>query len=175
MLLPVARCLCIPSSWLVFRLIFLCRPYVGPSAERITGLIVTGLIVPANSNLVPRDSACTLSACLLRFSFFSFGCFLCIFFPFLLRAFVFPLVFFRCTSTYHGFVPGIVWLQEIRDVIPQLVGTVPFAYWYYGAPNSYLLFFFHQEDFSLFCDHGPDLGEIELMWEHHLRNIVKDG
>ena len=42
---------------------------------------------------------------------------------------------------YHGFVRGIVWLQVIRDGIPQLVSIVPFAYyWYYvGAPTSYYI------------------------------------
>ena len=33
--------------------------------------------------------------------------------------------------------------------------------------TSTYLFFSHQKWFGLFCDHGPELREIDLIWEHH--------
>ena len=45
-------------SFPVFRLVLTCRPSVGPSPGHIIGLIV-----PANTTLSPRDSACALCAC----------------------------------------------------------------------------------------------------------------
>ena len=61
----VFSALSLPSfSFLVFRLVLTCRPSVGPSTGRIMGLIV-----PANSNLVPSGFGCALSACSFRFRF----------------------------------------------------------------------------------------------------------
>ena len=89
-------CLSLPTFCrLVFRLVFLWSPHVGPSARRIIGLIV-----PANSNLVLG----TQGACLIRFLF----CFsLSFFFPFLfvcVCVFVFPFLFlfFECTNNTMG-------------------------------------------------------------------------
>ena len=104
---------------------------------------------------------------LVCFAFFSFP-FLCIFLssPYSCFSFSFSSLFGR-TSTYHGFVPGIIWMQVIRDGIPQLVSIVLFAYsWYYiGAPTSYILVCFSpiKNVSACFCDHGPDFREIELM------------
>ena len=44
---------------------------------------------------------------------------------------------------YHGYVPGVIWLQVIRDGMPQLVSNVSLADWYDTAvcTNLYLFFF----------------------------------
>ena len=64
----------------------------------------------------------------------------------------------------HGYVPGDVWLQVIRDGIPQLVSTVYLTGWYVNAARtiSYFLVFSHRDAYcySPFCDHGQDLREV---------------
>ena len=59
--------------------------------------------------------------------------------------FFFFLFFFFSGVPVHtmdGFVSGTIWLQVIRDGIPQLVisSIVPFAYYgyYVGTPTSYI-------------------------------------
>ena len=114
------RCyfLCLPC----FRLTLSCRRPVGPSTGHAIGLIVT-----ANSNVVPSG----LGLCPERmhddfdFNLIYFGSFLFSFsFPFCCSAFhpSFGLLFRVCVSIHDGYVPGIIWLQVIRDgVKPQLV------------------------------------------------------
>ena len=74
-----------------FRLLFSWRPCLGPSAAHIISYI--GLIVPAKQQRCPGDSACAMSACLIRFSFFFFVLF---YFAFLLSlsALFFVFLFF---------------------------------------------------------------------------------
>ena len=65
--------------------------------------------------------------------FFSFvGLFVCLFVCLFCFCFVFvffyplpvssPFLFFR---VYIYYVPGVIWLQMVRDGVPQLVSTVP--------------------------------------------------
>ena len=83
----------LPSSCLVVRLVFSCRPSVGPS----TGHII-GLMVPANSNLVPLGHG------LRPERMFAFVSFSLLFLSFLLFSFliislflfILILVFFGC-------------------------------------------------------------------------------
>ena len=53
---------------------------------------------------------------------------------------------------YHGYVPGVIWLQVVRgSTIPQLVSTVSPTDWYDTAVRtiSYLLAFSHRAVFLL--------------------------
>ena len=84
------------------------------------------LKLPANINLVPSglglrpEQTCVLVSVL--FSFIS-----CTLSSFLFIS-SFPLfsIFFRVyVRIYHGYVPVMIWLQVIRDGVPQLVSTVP--------------------------------------------------
>ena len=95
------------ASCLVFHLVFLCRPYAGPPAGHILGLIV-----PEAINIAPRDWACALSSWLLNFhylpfflvfflSFFSFSspfCFFLFFHPFSCCVHLFILFYFSICS-----------------------------------------------------------------------------
>ena len=63
---------------------------------------------------------------------------------------------------YHGYVPGIIWLQVVRDGIPQLVGTFPLST---GTAVHVLCCIFLLPSietllFSLFCDHWLDFREM---------------
>ena len=79
----------------------------------------------------PPDSACALSACLLRFSSVFFLFFFLYFFllfifsvPSSCFSFSFSSSFFRVYIKYDGYVPGVTRLQVVRVGIPQLVTTV---------------------------------------------------
>ena len=104
---------CLASVWSL-----LCRPSVGSS----TGHII-GVIVPANSNLIPSGHSLRPERMLILFPasffFFNFASFLFLFLPFCP-----PSLHFACVCIYHGYVPGTISLQLIRDAIPQLVSTV---------------------------------------------------
>ena len=86
----------------------------------------------------PRDSACALSACLLRFSFFLSFFLFCFFNPLCVFLSFFPF-FFECTYSY--IIPWIFsWCYSVAsgtDGIPQLVSTGPLTDWY----NTAVLFF----------------------------------
>ena len=79
----------------------------------------------------------------------------------------FSFPFCRVYIQYHGYVPGLIWLQVIWDGIPQLVSAVSLTGWYDIAMRtiSYLFVFCHQDAFcyNLFCDHRQDFREVELM------------
>ena len=67
---------------------------------------------------------------------------------------------------YHGYIPGAIWLQVIRDGKPQLVSTVPLADWYDTAARAIsYLFVSPQRDtflYSLLCDHRHKFREVSL-------------
>ena len=72
----------------------------------------------------------------LLFCFFHSVSFLC---------FILLSTFFGCTyvpGMYHGYVPGIVSLQVIRNGIPLLVSAVPFRT---GTAVHVLFCFFHRD------------------------------
>ena len=109
-------------SFLVFRLVLSCRPSVGPSTEHITGLIV-----PASSNLVPsglglrHERMFVVVFVSFPLSFLSFRFFPFRFFPF----FHYTSLLFRVyLSTMDTYVPGSISLQVIRNGMPQLASTV---------------------------------------------------
>ena len=115
-------------SFLVFRLVLLCRPSIGPSTGNILGLIVS-----VNSNLIPSGLGLRPERLFVLVSFF--------FLFFLLFPFCFfPLCpsFFSGVRMYHGYVPDIIALQVIRDGIRQFVGIVPLR----AATAMQVLFFF---------------------------------
>ena len=144
----------LPSSCAVFGLVFSCRASVGPPAGHITGLIV-----PANSNLVPSglDLRPERKLVVILFSFLFLSA--SVLFPFLV------VFFFGCTFIpwYHRYVPGIIWLQVIRDGTPQLV-IAPFPCILVLRCTYYFVFFFPIE--TLFCslcsDHGVDSREMSI-------------
>ena len=104
----------LPSSCLVFRLVFSCRPSVGPSAGHIVGLIV-----PANSNLVPSGLGLRPERMFVSFHFSFLSLPFCVF-PIWPSQPPFPGI-----RIYHGYVPGIVSAQVIWDGTPQLASAVP--------------------------------------------------
>ena len=110
--------LSLPSSCHVFLLGLSCRSSVG----RSTGHII-GLIVPANSNLVPWGLGLCPDCMLVLFRF--------VLFSFLLFSLLFLFrpcqSYFSCVRIYHEYVPGTTSLQLLRDRIPQLVNTVPLS------------------------------------------------
>ena len=83
----------------------------------------TDRTVAANSNLVlgTRPAPCGHTC----FNFFQFLCF--VFLPFFV---LLVFLFFRVYLQYHGYVPGVLWLQVIRDGMGQLVSMVSLADWY---------------------------------------------
>ena len=114
----LALCLCPLLVLSSVCLVFLCRPSVGPSARQIIG----GLIVPANSNLVPsRLSLRPERTFVCLFVFFRYF----VLFSSLFVSFLLFLLssFFVCRC--HGHVSGNIWMQVTWNDIPQLVNTVP--------------------------------------------------
>ena len=112
----------LPSSFLfflAFGLVLSCRPSVGPSSGHIIELIV-----PANSNLVPSGLGLRPECMMILFSFFSFFSFHFLSVPFLFCPSLYNSPFSSSCSgvrMYHGYVPGVMSLQVIRDGIPQPV------------------------------------------------------
>ena len=166
--LPSSFLFCYLLSYLGFRLVLSCRLSVGPSPGHIIGLIV-----PANSNLVPSGLGLRPERMLIFASFFvSFFSSFSSLFPFSL----FPvLVPFFCPSfqsfvfgvgiytIYHGYVPVLISLQVIRDDIPRLAivsfplrtGTaVLLLFCLFSSIETLFVFC------SLFCDHGLDFREV---------------
>ena len=119
---------------------FLCGPDVSPSAGHMRGRIV-----PANSNFVPQELGLRPQRLFASRPIVFFSFFLRTFFSYHYSPLFFLFIlFFGCTSTYHGLVHRITSLQIIRDGIPQLVSIVPFVYYcYYAvAPTSYIRILF---------------------------------
>ena len=108
----------------VFRVVLYCRPSVSPSYG-----YVIGLIVPANSNLVPSGLDLRPERMSISVScYYSFHAFLSFPFCFVLFFALFCPSFCSSLSSsisvvriYHRWVPGVISLQAIRDGIPQLI------------------------------------------------------
>ena len=137
--LPSSFLFCYLLSYLGFRLVLSCRLSVGPSPGHIIGLIV-----PANSNLVPSGLGLRPERMLVvvpvSFLFLSFSCLFALLWHLLFRVYVFT----------HGYVPGIIWMQVIRDGVPQLVSTFLLR-----AGNAV-----HVVCFTFFCEHRLELREM---------------
>ena len=93
-------------------------------------------------------------SCGLFFPFFSSFLFLSVSFLFVLLS---VSLSFSGVHKYHGYVPGIISMQVIRDGIPQLVSTVPLRT---GTGVLVMYIFLPSRRFcSLFGDHGLDFRE----------------
>ena len=147
---------------------FWCRPSVGPSSGYRT--VRTSKQQPCTLRTRPAPSTHVW----ICFIFLSFP------FPLLFAFFVFFFFcffassFFGCTLIwYHGYVPGIGWLQVIRDGIPQPVSTVPWSWYCRARIILHLFAFFHRDTFfCLFCDHGlHTLEGNELLINLNIHNV----
>ena len=129
----LALCLYLPFSCLLaFRLVFLWRPYVGPSSGHIIQLIVLSQQTATLSSRL----GLRLERMLATFPLLSSPFSLCVLFL--------PFSFFlECTNNTHGYVPGVIWLH----VIPPLVSTVSPTDRYGTAVRTilYLFVFSHRD------------------------------
>ena len=148
------------SFFLAFRLVLSCRTSVGTSPR-----YVIGLIVPANSTLVPSRIGLRpvlmyeVFCCVFILSFrflFSFWPFFAPLFPVLSS----PLFrMYACTTA--GYVTGVISQQVIRDRVRQVV-LVPLPLRTGIAVHVlFCLLSFHRDVYCrLFCDHGMDFRKM---------------
>ena len=92
---------------------------------RYVGHIIAGLIVPpANSNLVPSGLGLRPGRIYI---FFRSPLFSCIFLPVYFLFTLLLVLYFGCMyDMYHGYVPGIIWLQ-VGMVYPSSLVSFPCA------------------------------------------------
>ena len=102
------------------------------------------------ATLSPRDSACALSACLLRFSFHHFPCFLCLFFSFS------SVVFFAFSFSFFSGEP-----IHTMDLFLVYFGCKWYGMVFHSSLVSFLLRTTGTTVYlllrtCLFCNHEPD-------------------